>query len=196
MQVLQLEVSKIKPYEKNAKKHDKKQIQAVAKSIKRFGWAQPLVVDKENNLIIGHCRLLAAKTLDLKEVPVVQMDNLTPEEVNALRLADNKLNESVWDMALVVEDLKLLDEELLSLIGFNEEVLSDGLTDGFSLTDEEKTPFQNLTFTLSDDQTTTIKNTLKQIMRMPEFEFMETNGNTNSNGNALALLAQLWQAQN
>lgn len=93
---MKIELIKIKdliPYEKNAKRHNKTQIQNVAESIKRFGFAQPLVVDKDNVLIIGHCRLLAAKSLQIREVPVVRMDNLTEEEVKQLRLLDNKLNE-------------------------------------------------------------------------------------------------------
>jgi ParB-like chromosome segregation protein Spo0J len=63
MRTEQLDINKVIPYEKNAKKHEKKQIQQVANSIDRFGWVQPLVVDKDNNLIIGHCRLEAAKIL-------------------------------------------------------------------------------------------------------------------------------------
>lgn len=109
---MKIEMMKIKdliPYEKNAKRHNRTQIQNVAESIRRFGFAQPLVVDKENVLIIGHCRLLAAKSLQLREVPVVKMENLTEEEVKQLRLLDNKLNESEWDMELVAEELKDLD---------------------------------------------------------------------------------------
>lgn len=109
---MKIELMKIKdliPYEKNAKKHNRTQIQNVAESIKRFGFAQPLVVDKDNVLIIGHCRLLAAKSLQIREVPVVRMDNLTEEEVKQLRLLDNKLNESEWDMDLLSEELKDLD---------------------------------------------------------------------------------------
>lgn len=109
---MKIELMKIKdliPYEKNAKRHNKTQIQNVAESIKRFGFAQPLVVDKDNVLIIGHCRLLAAKSLQIREVPVVRMDNLTEEEVKQLRILDNKLNESEWDMELLSEELKDLD---------------------------------------------------------------------------------------
>lgn len=77
MNIENMKVNDIKPYEKNAKKHDKTQIDNVAESIKQFGFAQPLVVDKDNVLIIGHCRLIAAKQLKLREVPVVKMEELT-----------------------------------------------------------------------------------------------------------------------
>lgn len=89
--------------------HDETQIQNVMESIRQFGFAQPLVVDKDNVLIIGHCRLIAAQRLGLKTVPTVKMDQLTPEQVDKLRLLDNKLNESAWDMDLLAADIPELD---------------------------------------------------------------------------------------
>jgi len=123
MKIQNINIKEIKPYEKNAKIHPKKQIEQVANSIKRFGWVQPLVVDKDNNLIIGHCRLLAAKLLDIKEVPTLRVENLSEQEIRALRLADNKLNESEWDMDLAIEELKELPEEIFNLTGFDKELL-------------------------------------------------------------------------
>ena len=111
MNIITMKIKDIIPYEKNAKKHNRQQIQNVAESIKRFGFAQPLVVDKDNVLIIGHCRLLASKLLQIREVPVVRMDDLTEEQVKELRLLDNKLNESEWDMDLLAEELQGLDME-------------------------------------------------------------------------------------
>jgi site-specific DNA-methyltransferase (adenine-specific) len=118
-----MEINKIKPYEKNAKKHSQKQIQQVADSIKRFGFVQPIVIDKNNEVVIGHCRLDAAKLLGLKEVPTISVENLTKEEVKALRLADNKLNESEWDMGLAIEELKGLPEEMIKITGFDRDLL-------------------------------------------------------------------------
>jgi len=123
MKVNQIKIQDIKPYGNNAKKHSKKQIEQVANSIKRFGFVQPLVVDKNNELIIGHCRLEASKKLGLTEVPVLKVEDLSEEEVKALRLADNKLNESEWDMALVLPELKALDTDLLKLTGFREDLV-------------------------------------------------------------------------
>lgn len=97
------------PYNRNAKKHNKKQIDNVAKSISEFGMVQPIVVDKDNNIIIGHCRLQACKKLKIKEVPVVKLEDLTAEEANKLRLLDNKLNESDWDFELLAEDIPDID---------------------------------------------------------------------------------------
>lgn len=109
MKVENIPVKTIIPYEKNAKKHNETQIANVMESIKQFGIAQPLVVDKDNVLIIGHCRLIACKRLKMKEVPVVRMDELTPEQVDKLRLLDNKLNESEWDLELLSIEVPSLD---------------------------------------------------------------------------------------
>lgn len=100
-----VKTSELIPYVRNAKKHDKTQIDNVAKSISEFGMIQPIVIDRDNNVIIGHCRLLACKKLGIKEVPVVKLDDLTPEQANKLRLLDNKLNESAWDFELLAEDI-------------------------------------------------------------------------------------------
>lgn len=109
MDVIQKKLSEIVPYAKNAKKHDKKQIANVAESIKQYGFVQPVVIDRDGVIVIGHCRAEAAKKLGLKTVPCVCVDDLTPEQVNALRLVDNKSNESAWDMDLLAEELPELD---------------------------------------------------------------------------------------
>lgn len=108
MEVQYLSPDELIPYERNAKQHPPDQIDHIANSIKRFGWQQPIVVDKNNVVIIGHGRLAAAKQLMLDSVPVVYADNLTEEEVNALRLADNKTNESPWDFSKLEEELAQL----------------------------------------------------------------------------------------
>ena len=109
MNVFEKKISEIRPYEKNAKKHDKKQIANVAESIKQYGFVQPVVIDRDGVIVIGHCRVDAAKKLGMKTVPCVCVDDLTSEQVNALRLVDNKSNESAWDMDLLVEELPGLD---------------------------------------------------------------------------------------
>jgi DNA modification methylase len=123
MEIKNIDINLILPYSRNQKKHEKKQIEQVANSIKRFGFVQPLVIDKDNNIVIGHCRYEASKLLGLNEIPCVVVDNLTDEEVKALRLADNKLNESAWDMALVIDELKGLETELIDLTGFSQDLI-------------------------------------------------------------------------
>lgn len=109
MKVENRKMSEIIPYEKNAKKHDKTQINNVAESIRQYGFVQPIVVDRDGVIVIGHCRALAAQKLGMEEVPCVCVDELTPEQVNALRLVDNKSNESDWDFDLLKDELPELD---------------------------------------------------------------------------------------
>lgn len=109
MEVKNRKLSSITAYGKNAKKHDKRQINNVAESIRQYGFVQPIVVDRDGVIVIGHCRALAAKKLGMEEVPCVCVDDLTPEQVNALRLVDNKSNESDWDFDLLVDELPGLD---------------------------------------------------------------------------------------
>lgn len=116
-----LTVGSLKPYEKNAKKHPAEQVEHIANSIREFGFRQPLVIDKDNVLVIGHGRLLAAKKLGLDTVPCVRADDLTEEQIKALRLADNKTNESEWDFDLLggeLDDILGLD---MSMFGFDAE---------------------------------------------------------------------------
>lgn len=109
MEIIELDINLLKPYELNAKTHDKKQIKNVAESIKQFGWQQPIVIDKNYVIIIGHCRYESAKLLKLKKVPCVIAENLDDEKVKKLRLIDNKTNESDWDFDLLQKDMFNLD---------------------------------------------------------------------------------------
>jgi len=119
-----MRINLIKPFPKNAKVHSKKQIDLITKSIKEFGFKQPIVIDKNNEVIIGHARLEAAKQLGLKEVPTIDASDLTDKQVRALRLADNKLAElAQWDMNLAIEELKGLDTEMVDLTGFDRDLL-------------------------------------------------------------------------
>ena len=105
MRVVEKKLDDLTPYAKNAKRHDETQITNVAESIKQFGFVQPIVVDKNGVIVIGHCRALAAKRLGMEKVPCVMVDELTDEQVRALRIVDNKTNESPWDMEMLAEEL-------------------------------------------------------------------------------------------
>lgn len=119
MQILQKPIGDITPYEKNPRKNDSA-VDAVAASIREFGWQQPIVVDKDGVIIAGHTRYKAAKKLKLKEVPVVVAENLTEEQIKAYRLADNKTGElAEWDTALLGEELAELADFDMSQFGFD-----------------------------------------------------------------------------
>ena len=119
MDVEYLKIKSIKPYEGNAKEHPEEQIEKIANSIGSFGWQQPIVVDENGVIIIGHGRYLAAKRLKLTEVPVVRSGNLSPEQVKALRLADNKVAESDWDLDLLSTELDGILDIDMSDFGFD-----------------------------------------------------------------------------
>ena len=109
MQIIQKKLADIVPYANNTKKHDETQIKNVAESIKKYGWVQPLVIDNDGTIVIGHCRALAAERLGIEEVPCVVVSDLTEEEINALRIVDNKTNESPWDFDLLSAELPEID---------------------------------------------------------------------------------------
>ena len=109
MKVANRNLADLMPYAGNAKKHDSTQIANVAESISQFGFVQPIVIDRNDVIVIGHCRALAAKKLGMKEVPCVCVDDLTPEQVNALRIVDNKSNESPWDFDILPDELADID---------------------------------------------------------------------------------------
>lgn len=113
-----INVDDLIPYEKNAKKHPDEQISQIAESIRQFGFRQNLVIDKNNVVVIGHGRLLAARKLGMKSVPCVCVDDLSDEQIKALRLADNRVAESEWDEDLLKLDLDDISEIDMSDFGF------------------------------------------------------------------------------
>jgi DNA modification methylase len=103
-------ISELIPYVNNPRKNDKA-VDAVASSIKNYGFRQPIVIDAKNEIIIGHTRLLAAKKLKMDSVPCAIVDDLTPQQIKGLRIADNKVAEySEWDIDLLKIELDGLDE--------------------------------------------------------------------------------------
>ena len=146
MKVANRNLADLTPYAGNAKKHDSTQIANVAESIRQFGFVQPIVIDRNGVIVIGHCRALAAKKLGMKEVPCVCVDDLTPEQVNALRIVDNKSNESEWDFDFLADELPELD---LSNFDFDfgiedEEEETEIVEDQAPEVDEENEPITKL----------------------------------------------------
>lgn len=125
-----MSITDVVPYDKNPRNNDDA-VESTANSIKEFGWQQPIVVDKNNIIIVGHTRLKAAEKLKLDTVPVLVADSLSEEQVKAYRLADNKTGELAdWDMALLNEELEGIIELDMDDFGFelaedSEEVVDD-----------------------------------------------------------------------
>jgi ParB-like chromosome segregation protein Spo0J len=104
-------ISAVHPYPGNPRRITDQAIEKVAASLKEFGWRQPIVVDAEGVIIVGHTRRLAALRLGLETVPVHVAASLTPEQVRAYRLADNRTGEeAAWDLAALAVDLRALDD--------------------------------------------------------------------------------------
>ena len=102
-------IKTLTPYAKNPREHTADQVDAIARSIEQFGWAQPILVDAESVIVAGHGRYLAAKQLGHVQVPVIVMDDLTPEQARAYRIADNRLSDqSDWKKADLVDELNAL----------------------------------------------------------------------------------------
>lgn len=127
MNVIEKQIGEIFPYENNPRNNESA-VDAVAESIKQFGFKQPIVVDKDNVIIVGHTRWEAAQRLGLESVPVLVAEDLTEQQAKAYRLADNKTNElSGWDFLALDEELDgILDFDMTDF-GFdeNEEVFDE-----------------------------------------------------------------------
>jgi ParB-like chromosome segregation protein Spo0J len=149
-------VDRLIPYIANARTHSEEQIAKIAASILEFGFTNPILVDGNDGIIAGHCRLAAARKINLDNVPVVILDHLSDAQRRAYILADNKLAlDSGWDEDLLSAELERLQEDKfdLDLIGFSDEELSDllddydegsasseGLTDPDEIPEEPETP--------------------------------------------------------
>ena len=120
MEIIMQSVDALIPYENNPRKNEDA-VDYVLKSIKEFGFKIPIVVDKNNVIVTGHTRLKAAIKLGLKEVPTIIADDLTEEQVNAYRLADNKVSEiAEWTYELLLEEIQGLDVDDLKLFDIND----------------------------------------------------------------------------
>ena len=168
MKIIDLDIDKIKPYDKNAKTHPEDQVQLIANSIKEFGFRTPILIDENFSIIQGHGRRLASLSLGLKTVPCVIADDLSKEQVKMLRLADNKVAESEWD-------LETLDFELLDLaddfnikdfgFGFEDEDFSDK---NIEIDTDDYEDEMELKFKLSYSEYELANEKLKEIASTPE----------------------------
>ncbi|MDY6148941.1 MAG: ParB N-terminal domain-containing protein [Porphyromonas sp.] len=112
MKIIEMSIEDVIPYKNNPRRNDDA-VKPVMESLKEFGWKQPIVIDKDNVIVCGHTRLRAAKRLKMKTVPCVMADDLTPEQIKAFRLADNKTAEfASWD-------IDMLNSELLDINGID-----------------------------------------------------------------------------
>ena len=190
MQIENRHVSDLIPYARNARTHSDEQVAQVAASIREFGWTNPVLVDGENGIIAGHGRVLAAQKLGMDEIPTIELSYLSEAQKRAYILADNKLAMNAdWDSDLLrieIDDLKELEFDI-DIIGFDPDEFKDILSTDFpSLADGDKEPFQQMTFTLHDEQVEQVLLALTGSKGMGDFD----SENENSNGNAIARICE------
>lgn len=192
-------ITKIKPNPRNPRLIKDETFEKLCKSLTEFPEMlekRPLVcftdVDGKYVVLGGNQRLKAAQHVKLKQLPIVLCDDWTEEQKEMFLYRDN-ISAGLWEWETVSEwgkeELKDWGEEL----GFD--VDADELGTDFTLPDGDKAPFQQMTFTLADEQAEQIKNAIADIKQTEEYKYAETMGNENSNGNALYLIIMQWAEQ-
>ena len=125
MNIVDKRLDEIRPYDNNPRKNDEA-VEYVAQSIREFGFKVPIVIDRDGTIVTGHTRYKAAQKLGMQSVPCIVADDLTPEQVKAFRLTDNKTAEfSAWDSELLLQELDELSMIDMSLFGFSEDAIPD-----------------------------------------------------------------------
>ena len=194
-----LKTSDLSVYEKNARTHSEIQIQQIAGSIREFGFTNPILIDGQNGIIAGHGRVMAASKLGLAKVPCIRLAHLTDTQKRAYIIADNKLALNAgWDeemLGLELADLREADFDL-RLLGFSDDELGAFDVDEAGmpeLSSEDKQPFQQMTFTVHDEQAEDVQAAMSKAKQMGHGE---SGVNENSNGNALAFICQSFNRAN
>ena len=195
-----MKLSDIKPNPNNPRVIKDDKFEKLKKSISEFPKMmklRPMVINEDNIVLGGNMRLKALKELGYKEIPdewVKRADELTEDEQRRFIIADNVgFGEHDWEMLANEWNVEELEEWGLDCGGFD--VNADEYGEGFSLPDGDKAPFQQMTFTLADEQAEQIKNAISDIKQTEEYKYCETMGNENSNGNALYLIVMQWAEQ-
>ena len=194
MALVKISEVKLNPNNPRLIKDDK--FKKLVQSIKDFPEMlniRPIVVNQDMIILGGNMRYKACKEAGLKEIPIIIAD-LTEDQQREFLIKDNTSG-GEWDWEVLANEWNSeeLEEWGLDLVGFDLD--SDELGTDFSLPDGDKEPFQQMTFTLADEQAEQIKNAIADIKATEEYKYCETLGNENSNGNALYLIIMQWAEQ-
>lgn len=163
IQIIYKKTDELIPYARNQRVHSSDQIQKLAGSIKEFGFKNPVIIAKDNEIIAGHGRIMAAQLLGIDDVPCIVADDLNEAQIKAFRIADNKLNDlSFFDDDLLALELKELHDEFnydIELVGYSLDDMEDLLTgwesdheDIKEPKDKEESNFEEITVTCNVDQ--------------------------------------------
>lgn len=158
MQIKEIGIDKINVYENNPRINDKA-VKYVANSIKKFGFKNPIIIDKNNIIVAGHTRYLASKKLGLKNVPCIIADDLTEKQIKAFRLADNKVSEfSQWNNDLLNLELGELSDLDMSDFGFDLDNLNEE-----QIEREEKQYFENISVVIDCETSEQAENIFNKL---------------------------------
>jgi len=201
-----IKISELIPDDKNFNKGSQFGNSLIEKSLTKFGAGRSILLDKNNRIIAGNKSVENAAAIGMEDVQIVESDgkriiavkrtdiDLDSPEGREMALADNASAK-----ANIVFDAELVEAELGEAVceewGIDTGIKNEGFGEDFSLKDGDKAPFQQMTFTLADEQAEQIKNAIADIKATEEYKYCETLGNENSNGNALYLIIMQWAEQ-
>ena len=194
-----MKLKDIKPNPNNPRVLRDDKFQKLKQSITEFPKMlslRPMVIDENNVVLGGNMRLRALQELgftDVEEAWVKRSSDLTEEEKKRFIIADN-VAFGEWDWDTLANDWEVVDLEAwgLEIPQFDR---PEDFNEDFSLPEGDKAPFQQMTFTLADEQATILQNAIADIKKTEEYKYCETMGNENSNGNALYLIIKQWEGQ-
>jgi len=194
IQVVKIKDIKNNPNNPRIIKDDKfKKLVASIREFPKMLEIRPIVVNDDMIVLGGNMRLKAIKELGLTEAPVIKISDLTDEQQRQFIIKDNAgFGEWDWNMLANEWETDELDKWGLDIPKI---IDSEQFGDEFTLADGDKAPFQQMTFTLADEQAIQIQNAIADIKISNEYKYMETMGNENSNGNALYLIIMQWAEQ-
>jgi len=201
-----IKISELIPDDKNFNKGSQFGNSLIEKSLTKFGAGRSILLDKNNRIIAGNKSVENASAIGMEDVQIVESDgkriiavkrtdiDLDSPEGREMALADNASAK-----ANIVFDAELVEAELGEAVceewGIDTGIKNEGFGEFISLKDGDKEPFQQMTFTLADEQATVIKKAIDDIKETDDYKYAETMGNENSNGNALYLIVASWAGQ-
>ena len=197
MKVVKRKISELIPADYNPRRLTEEQEKHLTESLTEFGLVDPVIVnmnsERKNIIIGGHQRLKVWQKLGNKEIDCVELD-LSIEKEKELNIRLNA-NTGEWDIDLLTSEWDKFELEEWGVdiewaIGSDLDI--DELSDEFELPEGDREPFQQMTFTLADEQAEFLKSCISELKQTEEYKYIETFGNENSNGNALYLIAHQW----
>jgi len=197
MQIEKVKISQVKNNPNNPRVIKNDDFRKLVKSIKEAPWMlqlRSIIVNDDNIVLGGNQRLRACKEAGLKEVYIIKASSLSEEQQREFIVKDN-LSSGEWDWDALANEFEMqnLNDWGLKLPVQIED--SDEFGTAFDLPDGDKEPFQQMTFTLADEQAEQVRNAIEDIKRTEEYKYCKTMGNDNSNGNALYLIIMQWAEQ-